>query len=201
MSSLPAPTRSSPLPTFSLRQYFAAVMALAIAFSIWVAPQGNWLDIPVTVLAFYFLRSLLGRAASVRSTLRTAVDLPQPQRRAAQLFLAGLLILTLVLVIAVCLRFLAANNQLPKRPEVYILDYAASPELPCDLAVLTMVLALGFNFQARALKSLSFRRDSISVLAVVGSLILIFVYWADRMLIPVLVYIAVSGVEAANLSN
>jgi hypothetical protein len=61
---------ASAIAQFSMRQILLAVAVCAVAFSIWRLPQGDWIDIPCTILGVYFALSMMRRAFAVRNTLR-----------------------------------------------------------------------------------------------------------------------------------
>ena len=103
-----------------------------------------------------------------------------------------------MLVAAIVFDYLAATESLLTSTEDGWLDYVRLPMLPRHLAVLAMLVAASLDlWQTRPLERTSTRRKVTSVFAAAGTLVALFVYWADRMFIVFLVYLAVSGVEAA----
>jgi hypothetical protein len=186
---------------FSLSQIFLAVVALAFGFSIWRLPKGNWVDIPLAALSFIFALSLCRQALSVWRVRATQSELPRNERWGSRILVVELLGTALALIVAFVCTALAAA-EVPTHPSQTIdpdpLGYALYPQLPRDLAALALLLAIGradsWNSPSR---SGSRRQNVYAALAAGGTLIAMLAYWADRLLIWFLVYLAIAGVEAA----
>ena len=54
------------MPQFSLGNLFVATAGLAAGFAIWRLPKGNWTDVPIYFLSFYFAASIARRAVDLR---------------------------------------------------------------------------------------------------------------------------------------
>jgi len=174
------------------------VLALAIGFATWAAPRGDWLDIPVTVLSFYFTISLLRRAIGIKNLLIDTPVLSASQRAGLSLMLVACIFLAMGLVIVIGLRLLAANNYLPQMADIGPEMYLRLTYLPRDAAALLLLASLGLSMPIRNPHAITPTRQKLfAALAVAGTIIAILLYWNERMILLALVYIAVSGVEAA----
>jgi hypothetical protein len=187
---------------FSVRQILLVILALAFGFAIWRLPKGSWIDVPLAALSFFFALSLCRHAAATRRLLAAHCDLPRDQRWGGRLLFAGLLGTAGTLLVAWVFRFLAASeSSLVDRNvdvvgNVFIGDVRQST-LPLNLAVLAMLVATGllpWQF-ARATRR-PLRQKLYGLLAAAGTLVLILAFWAERLLVLFLVYLAISGVEA-----
>lgn len=186
------------MPRFSLRQILIAVVALGIGFSIWRLPQGNWIDIPLATLSFYFVLSLWRHAAATRRLLIEHPALPRQQRWGGRFFVVELLGTAMALIVAWIFGYLAVAELLLTKPADRFLEYVEYPTLPRDFAVLAMLVATGLgSWQSSPAKATPPRQRVYDAVAASGMLIGIILYWADRMLVWFLVYLAVSGVEMA----
>ena len=181
---------------FTLSEILVGVAAVAIGLAIWRLPQGNWIDIPVATLSFYFMVSLVRGMAATRRMSSKSVDLPSEQRWGAKILLAIQAGLALTLGFAWIFRYLAANEVLLVPPESIDYMYVHLPTLPRDLTLLTMLAATGIgSWQSASSTKAKPRQNVYAVVAAGLVLIGLIAYWGDRMLIPFLVYIAVSGIE------
>jgi hypothetical protein len=182
---------------FSLRQIFVAVVALAIGFSIWRLPKGSWVDIPLAALSFCFIVSLGRHAIATRQLLAAHPALPREQRWGGRVLMTLLFAAALGLILAIVCDFLIAAEISLKQPD-FVFDYMHFPSLARSLAVLTMLVAVGLGvWQGRTRESIPLRKKVYAALAVGGTLLAVLLYWADRLFIWYLVYLAVSGVESA----
>ena len=183
------------MPRFSLREILIAVLALAVGLSIWRTPKGDWLDIPLATLSFYFVRSFLQRATATRRLLRDDRSLACEQRWGGRLLLAAMTGLAIILVVAWSVRFLVANEQLSMPPRDNGFNSVRLPLLPRDLAMLAMLAATGLSYRRtetdRAVRTRQTVYVMIAVAVVAGGLM---AYEADRTLIPFLVYLSVNGI-------
>ena len=186
------------MPRFTLRQIFIAIVALAAGLAITRLANGRWLDVPLAVLSFYFVLSLCRQAAATRRTLIEQADLSREERWGGRVLVAVLLSTAVVLVGAWVGTFLAAAGLFPIAQEDDFLHYKLFPLLPQDLVGLAMLVAIGLgSWQRWQPKATPPRQQVFSALAAGVTLILILVYWADRVLIWFLIYVSISGVEAA----
>jgi hypothetical protein len=199
MTSINSTLQSRGFRQFSLRQALIAIFGLAIGFAIWRSPKGDWSDIPIWTLNLYFVISLAHHFVAQRRWIAHLLDLSDAERWAARLNLCGILGLALTLVIACVLRLMGANewaltvNTNEIQSEMLV-QYAS---LPRDLAILGMLASLGLNYGASAASTKpSVRRKIYGVSAAAGLLIGILVFVANCMFVTVLVYFAVSGIEA-----
>jgi hypothetical protein len=186
------------MPRFSLRQIFLVVFALAIGFSIWRLPKGDWVDIPLAALGCYFVLSLCRHAAATRRMLIEQPALSLPQRWGGRILVVELLGAATALVVALVFRYLAAAEILRVVSKNDDFGYIQTQTLPQDLAALAMLVATGLgSWQNLPAKAAPWRQRLYAAVGMGGMLIGIVAYWADRMLIWFLVYLALSGVEAA----
>ncbi len=182
------------IPKFSLRQIFGALVAVGIGLSICRLPHGNWVDIPLAALGFYFVLSLVGHAAATRQLLVAQPALPRMQRWGGRLLTAELLGAAMALTFS----YLAAAELALISPTENFLDYVGFQTLPRDLAALAMLVAIGLRpWQDVTGNPASSMQKIYRALAAGGTLIVAIAYWADRMLIWFLLYLAVAGVEVA----
>ncbi len=182
------------MPRFSLREILIAVLALAVGLSIWRTPKGDWLDIPLATLSFYFVRSFLQRATATRRLLRDDRSLACEQRWGGRLLLAAMTGLAIILVVAWSVRFLVANGQLSMLRDNGF-NSVRLPLLPRDLAMLAMLAATGLSYRRtetdRALRT---RQTVYVMIAVAVVAVGLMAYEADQTLIPFLVYLSVNGI-------
>jgi hypothetical protein len=180
---------------FSLSDILVALVALSVGFSIWRLPEGEWIDIPLAATSFYFAIGLVHRAIFTQRRLVELPDISTRRHRDAKLFIAALLGLALVLVIAWFCRYFSANKMLFKQPDgdnyMMLSMYVIVPRLPADLAILAMLAAAVLGSGASAKPKTPFRQKTYSLLAIVLIFLGVILYWADRMVIPLLVYLAV----------
>ena len=180
---------------FSLREILVAVLALAVGLSIWRTPHGDWIDIPLATLSFYFVRSLLQQAAATWRMLHDDQSLPIEQRRGGRLLLAGLMGLAIILVAAWFIRFQFATEQVLTAFRNVFYDSVQRPLLPRDLAILTMLAATGISHR-RTVRLGPFGCDKLlRGLAAAVVLAGLMAYEADRTFITFLIYLAVTGIE------
>jgi hypothetical protein len=136
---------------------------------------------------------------ATRRQLQGLPEAPPQQWWGSRLYFVGIIALALILVVAVVFCALGANDQLPKVPDETGIDLTIIPALPQDLAVLAMLAAIGLvSWDGSPNKRTPLRQRIYAIFAVTGSLIGIILIWANQMVIEVLVYIAVSGVEMAD---
>ena len=179
---------------FSLRQIFAAIVALAAGLAIWRLPKGDWIDIPLAVLSVYFVLSLLQHAAATRRLLGQQAELPREQLWGGRILIAELVGTAVTLVVALVFRYLAAAELVLLKPEDRWVDFLNLPTLPRDLAALAMLVATGLaSWQTTPRRAIALRQNVYLTVAAAGTV----VYWADRMVLWFLVYVALSGVEMA----
>jgi hypothetical protein len=184
------------MPRFSLGQIFVALVAVGIGLSICRLPKGNWVDLPLATLSFYFVLSLGRHAAATRRLLVEQPALPRQQRWGGRLLIAELLGGAMALIVALVFCYLAAAEFVLMWPKDTFLDLVQLPTLPRDLAVLAMLVAIGLqSWRSARAKAPSTRQKLYGGLAAGGTLIVATAYWADRMVIWFLVYLAISGVE------
>jgi hypothetical protein len=146
----------------------------------------------------FFIVSLLREAIYARRSLIEHRFLTTPQRSGHRLTLVGCIYLAVGLMIAIYLGMLAANNQLAETQNIDSMMYLQLEDLPRNLAVLIMLASFGLSLPMRNPDTTAPRSQKIfAFLAVVGTLIAILLAWYERMTIPALVYIAVSGIELA----
>ena len=180
----------------SLRQILMAVVAVAIGLSIWRLPKGSWVDIPLATLGFYFVLSLARRALATRRRLRERADLSRQQRWGGRLLVVALSGTALAVVIGLIFSYGAAAGLVLTPPAHEFLDYVQLPQLPRDLTMLAMLVAIGLGtWQGPPAKATPLRQKIFGAVAAVGLLLAIILYWAEHMLIIFLVYLAISGVE------
>ncbi len=188
------------MPKFSLRQIFVALVALAMGFTIYRLPQGSWIDIPLSTLGFYFVLSLTRHAAATRRSLIDSADPPREQIWGGRILIVVLAGTAMALVVAWILDLLAAAGMVlitRQGNDVAPYSYVELPTLPRDLALLAMLVAIALGSrQSSPAKAIPVRQKIYQAVAVAGALIGIVAYWADRMKIWFLVYIAINGVEA-----
>ena len=179
---------------FSLGNIFVAIAGLAAGLAIWRLPKGDWTDVPIFILSLYFAASL-GRAAVRTGRFIAHPALSQGQRWGECFKAIGMLGLATLLFGCWGLRYLAADGLILNPPDRMGIDYVIREKLPNDLAVLTMLAAMGVSggFERRAATVLR-RQYFNSSIAVVAIAIVVVAYWIDRMLIPYLIYLAVSGI-------
>src|SRR4051812_24955358 len=94
---------------FSLGNIFVAIAGLAAGFAIWRLPKGNWTDVPIYLLGFYFAASMARRAVDLRRFI-SAHPLPRDQRWRQRLVAVGMLAMAIVLVACWVVRYLAADG-------------------------------------------------------------------------------------------
>jgi hypothetical protein len=188
---------ASALSQFSMRQIFIAVAVCAVAFSIWRLPHGDWIDIPCTILGFFFALSVARRAVAVRKMLRSDIEVTESQREGGRIYVVGLVALSAALLFAIVLRGLAAAGLIfvvtDHWPAVFYVDFN---KLPRNLIVLSLLIALGLR-PNRLLQSHQLpARQKMYIATAVACVLLVSVYvGTERMFVPYLVYLAVSGVE------
>ena len=184
------------MPRFSLREILIAVLALAVGLSIWRTPQGDWIDIPLAALSFYFVRSLLQQAAATWRMLHDDQSLPIEQRWGGRLLLAGLMGLAIILVAAWFIRFQFATEPVLTAYRNVFYDSVQRPLLPRDLAILTMLAATGISHR-RTVPARAVRLRQTVYVALAAAVVLagLMAYEADRTFITFLIYLAVTGIE------
>ncbi len=186
------------MPRFSLRQIFFAVTAFSGGFAIWRLPKASWGDIPLVALSLYFVVSLSRHAAATRRVLIEQDELPREQRWGCKLLIAGLIGTAAALILALVFTYLAAAELLLTTPKDNWLDYVRFPALPRDLAILAMLVATGLgSWQHSPAKETPGRKKVYEIVAAGCTLVVVIAYWMDRMVTWFLVYLALSGVEAA----
>ena len=182
------------MPRFSLREILVAVLALAVGLSIWRTPQGDWIDIPLATLSFYFVRSLLQQVVATWRILHDDQSLPREQRWGGRLLLAGLMGLAVILVAAWSIRFLVANEQLSMPPRDNGFNSVRLPLLPRDLAMLAMLAATGLSYRrTETAPPVRTRQTVFAIIALANVPVGLMAYEADRTFIPFLVYLAVNS--------
>ena len=184
------------MPQFSLGNIFVATAGLAAGFAIWRLPKGNWTDVPIYFLSFYFAASMARRAVDLRRFIR-AHPLPRDQRCGHRLVAVGMLAMAIVLVACWVARYLAADGMILNPLGDYGLDfYLAIERLPNDLAVLVMLAIVSGQIAFNQRQTAAPRRKVLyAVVAVLGGAVALIAYWTDRMLIPFLIYLAVNGIS------
>lgn len=183
---------------FSLRQILVAFVAVAIGLAIWRLPKGDWIDVPLATLSFYYALSLFRHAAAAWHLLSDNPDVPCDQRWGGRLQLAAIVGSACLLVATWVIRILAANEVLLQQPHGDPLGYVQLAVLPRDLAVLTMLAATGFSYRrTRPTRAVRTRQSIYAVLVAAAVFVGLTLYEADRTFITFLVYIAVQGIELA----
>jgi hypothetical protein len=184
--------------TFSLRQILVAVVAVAIGLAIWRLPKGDWIDVPLATLSFYYVLSLFRHASAARQLLSKNPDLPRDQRWGGRLQFVILIGFACLLIATWIIRTLAANELLLRQPHGDVLGYVQLAVLPRDLAVLTMLAAAGMSYRrTRPTRAVRIRQSIYAVLVAAAVMIGLTLYEADTTLITFIVYIAVQGIELA----
>lgn len=189
------------MPRFSLRQILVAMAVLAVGFSIVRLPGGRWYDVPLLVLSFYFVVSLWREAAATRRRLAARANLPREQLWGGRIFVVALVGTATVLVGSWIYTFLAAGNLVPESWQDDDLVFGWLLTTPEDVTVLSLLAAVGLGTWRLPHRATPLRQRVFSALAAVAALILLLVAWAEKTLLWFLVYIAVSGVEAAQPSH
>jgi hypothetical protein len=186
------------MPQFSLLRIFVATAGLAAGFAIWRLPKGNWTDVLIYAVGFYYAASFAQKAVAVDRYVVSHPTIPREERYGMRFTALGMLGVAVLLLGCWCLRYLAADELILKPPDRTFIEYVAHETLPNDLAVLTMLVAASFTLRSAANPKVTrWWKRAFGVAAVLGGALAALVYWDDRLLVTYLVYLAITGIIRA----
>jgi hypothetical protein len=184
------------IPTFSLRQVLLTVVAIAAGCAIARLPQGRWLDVPLAALSCFLIVSLTRDAEQLlRMTSGPHVSFAEA-RWGSRMFASSLLATAATLLLALALRFAAAAQLLFQTTEDDFDLFFDRHLLPSSLAMLAILTAVLLGQWRRcAMRVVPRRQRLFDVAAIVCLPVVIIAHWWDNLLIWVLVYYALWGVD------
>ena len=190
------------IPKFTLRQILLAIVTIAAGCAIARLPQGRLVDVPFVALSCFLTVSLtLGAGQLLRMTSGPSTSIDDG-RMGGRLFAGSLLATAAMLLLTLALQFAAAAQAMFQTPEdVFSLFFLEQHLLPSDLAMLAITTALLLGQWRRYASRVVPRRQKLfDALAIACTPIVVIAYLWGNLIVWVLIYYALRGVDLAATS-
>jgi hypothetical protein len=199
MTSSISPTEPvRPATQFTLLQILLLTAGFAVGLAIWRLPKSTPTDVPLALISSAFAWSLAHKAVTEKRRLAVNRRLSGPQRAGCWLQVMLLSGLSVTFIFGLCLLALAANGIIYKTPKDIFIPLVKE-FLPGDVLAVAMIVSLIIGNRSATIVQASAGRNRLySVFNAAGSWLAIWLFAVWSIIVPMLVCIAVMGIELSS---